>query len=362
MSGLSTIETQGVGALHELVLPYAGAVKPDEAARLGGHAGGIVLSGRRGVSTARVLRAQGYEGSLLIDPALYVGVSDPTGNEAREDRLFTGADWLAAQRELRVATLLTPCRPITVGATEELAEAIAEGNKAAERSDVPIMTVLALPAGWLRAPHFESLLAGLQKAATPIAFALGHSNDPLGTQGAIGAILRALRLVPGSALIRSDIAALGAFAHGSPFGAIGLGTSQRHFVPPGSRAGGNREDTSVRLFVPGLMTYRSANLLGSVAGRDREGVLRCHCFVCQGESLERFEDDRLRSLAREHDVLAWRDILNRLLSVRPAMRKGAWRQICFAAIERHGYLEETTNVAFPVPAHLRAWERFSTMS
>lgn len=356
---MSTLQTTGIGVLQDRILPYAGAIDPAEAYRLATRAGGIVLSGRRGLRTAGRIRALGYDGVLLLDPAEYASGPEQPGDAA----LFAAQpNWVAEQQRASVSALLTPCRVIPVGHGRELGRFINEGNRLAARADLPTMTVLALPRSWLLPPHLDELLRAVGKSHSPLALALGDSNDPLGTEAAIHGLLQILAAAPSSGLIRTDIAALGALAHGALFGAIGLGTTHRHFVPPSKRAGGNRQDRSVRLFVRSLLSFKTAAHLASVAGRDRSGTLNCPCDECDGKSLERFEDDRLRPLARIHDVLSWGALADHILSFKASSRKGAWRQLCHEALEAHERLENESTVDFAAPAHLKTWARFSSPS
>ena len=347
------------GILQDRIIPYAGKIRLNDALRLATRAGGIVLSGRRGLGTLRHLRGLGYNGLALFDPAQYAR-EEPV----RGPTLFdVPADWTGAPQQAGATALFSSCLPIPVGHTDKLAQVLADGARLDGDSALPVVAVLALPQKWLRAPHLDALMRTLEKAVVPLAIALGSSTDPLGTQKDIAGFLEVLAASPvACGLIRTDIAALGALAHGAFFGAVGLSTSLRHFVPPGDRAGGNRQDKSLRLFVPGLLSFKTAEVLASAKDWDRSGILRCSCEVCRGESLARFEDESLEPMARIHDVLAWQDLAERIVSRRQELRKGAWRQLCHEAIEAHQRLQKESGVAFPAPGHLKAWERFSTVS
>lgn len=353
---MKTLQSVGIAVLKDRILPYAGAIDLPEAERLATSAGGLILSGRSGLRTVRRLREIGYDGVLLLDPAEYALAND----RSQDLTLFEAqTDWPAEQNRAGVTALMTACPVIPAGDSGQLSQIISDGNRLALRAELPSITVLALPRQWLTPRHLDELLRGVERSRGPLALAFGDSNDPLGTEAAIGGLLRVMGATTSSGLIRTDIAGLGALAHDALFSAIGLGTTHRHFVPPGKRAGGNRRDRSIRLFVPGLLSFRTAEHLASTAGRDQSGVLDCHCEVCGGNSLDRFEDDRLRQEARVHDVLSWRVAADQILSVRTSSRKAVWRQLCHEAVEAHQRLEEDSRVMFSPPSHLMAWARFS---
>jgi hypothetical protein len=348
--------TKDVGVLQDRIIPYAGKISVNDALQLATRARGIILSGRQGLRTLRRLRGLGYDGLALFDPAEYAReepVSRPT--------LFdVPPDWTGAPKQAGATALFSYCLPIPVGHTAKLAQVLAHSARLDGDSDLPVLAVLALPQKWLRVPHLHALMRTLEKAAVPLAIALGNSTDPLGTQKDIAGFLEVLAASPvACGLIRTDIAALGALAHGAFFGGVGLSTSLRHFVPPGTQPGGNRQDKSLRLFVPRLLSFKTAEVLASAKDWDQSGTLRCYCDVCQGESLARFEDELLEPIARIHDVLAWQGVAERITSQRQELRKGVWRQLCHEAIEAHVRLQAESRVAFSVPGHLRAWERFS---
>ncbi|MGH9891773.1 MAG: hypothetical protein ACREA0_07295, partial [bacterium] len=259
MSGTIVETGREQGILQDRVLAYAGAAHPpDLLARYASEADGIVLAGQSGAGVARKLRSYGYWGPLILDPECYLRGPEP-------DNLFGThiEDWALRQLQADVSAYLSPSEYIRRGDEAALIAAIVGGRrfakavrKAAQAQGreviEPIFTVLPLDEGWLTNKWFGRLRRRIGRLRVPLALALGCSYDPLASRTAVENLARLATELPTLALLRSDFAAVGALAHGSPMGAIGIRSSVRHirFSP-----GGDFKDRSPRLPIPGTLRW-----------------------------------------------------------------------------------------------------------
>jgi hypothetical protein len=202
--------------------------------------------------------------------------------------------------------------------------------------DAPVFVVLALQRRWF-AQDREALVDAIAASDVPVAIIPADRNDPFESFTAVRGLIEFVRAVGSRrAVLRSDVAAIGALAHGAALGAIGTHPSVRHTVPPGMSGGGVPDDRTPSVFVA--------------------------CRICDGRTLSRFQDSRFdrEAWAVEetafalqlpqfgaleitekpyfHSAIAWRSVLDSVLATEASRRGEAWAQMCGLAVERHDEL------------------------
>lgn len=335
----------------DLLLYVGSRLNLDEAARLGEHLDGIVLSGAGAYARARQLRLRGYERDVLVDPAEYAN-DEP---ESPQLSLDVGLDPSTLQHEARTSIFLAPsCEYVHVGDEGALARVIERGQFLCQSHEShESAMVLPLDSRWL-SNGVARLLGHLRGVDTSVALVLGDPNDPLGRKGAVEGLLAVLKACPGTMLLRSDLGAVGALANGARLAAIGLTTTHRHAVRRGGFAGGRRGDRALRVIHPILLTFFS----GEVLERVRHVDPGCDCAACEGAPLARFGDGRLREEANRHNVLIWRRFLDQILDVPAGNRSAAWWQLCQHALSYEEVLQDRAGTnALQVDTQVRRWAK-----
>jgi hypothetical protein len=318
--------------------------------------------------------------AVLVDPAPY---ADPksAGKLARESR-----EWRAGRQQLARPGLFDLSEPrlgmygsggttvleggslVNSGGRGQLADILA---RPAGAGTSPV--ALALTARWFRGAFLDALVDEVAAAARPVALVLADAFnllDNAGTVTGLVQLIREVRPVP-VALLRCDISAVGAVAYGAAFGAVGLGTSSRHYSTgmPGLRPGAT-PDRSPRLFVPELLDYFKASRLPElVTGPDDpllRSVLSCGCEGCDGRGLLRFAGDAWdaggrvapgsKLAAERHNLYATEDVAWKVVRVPPHRRPALWRQMCCEAAMTLEDIRERQGGNVPeVSSWLRQW-------
>jgi hypothetical protein len=329
-----------------------GKIPPAEAEGLGRRTEGLVVRGQGGLRVARSLRMQhGYGGGLVLDPSWY-----EFDDHRPEPHSF--AEEVALQSELQVAAYLSPSRYVPPGKPRALRQTMERGASFADivtktARKVPTLTVLPISRYWLTA-GLDELVKELTQWPHPIALALADRNDPLNSRRAITGFRTIIESRDNVAVIRSDMAALGAMAHGAFLIAIGTGTSVRHFVPPGQTAGGKPHDHTPSVLVGSLRGYFKGSRLELAKGLDK-GLLDCTCPICDGRSLTRFGDARYSPEARLHNAEVAYLMSRHIADLNPRLRRPSWYIGCQTAVDMHEQLEHITGVPFAPDRQLLAW-------
>ncbi|MFE3560457.1 hypothetical protein ACFXKW_37245 [Streptomyces sp. NPDC059193] len=326
---------------------------------------GVVMTGAKADERAFHLRSTaGYEGTLLIDSAPYTAYI-ATADEpfmVPTDELFASVDTsLAFQKARGASAALTPTGYIPPADSKTLKAVIREANKI-ERAD----TVVTLPIDvtWLNRENIGQLIAVCTKIRHPKALVLFRQFDPLEQTKDIPANLRRLLAeVEHMALLRTDLAALDAVAHGAFCAGIGVQSSLRHAIPPGEKAQTNKAGpTYPNVLMPELMCFKGAVSLARLYSNADPAT--CSCEECDGRSLDRFylPDGETRREADNHTVLTWSDWVTEMVGYQPGTsRKSWWRDKCAAAIDRYALenqrigLGASPRSGFQAPAPLKAW-------
>ncbi|MEE2052269.1 hypothetical protein [Nocardiopsis tropica] len=306
---------------------------------------GVILTGPKAYAKATVLTANKTPtGPLLIDPAAYEShaatdkapfIYEVDEKELAVPTLFDPPDpddpleaSIQRQRSAGVTACITPTGYLHAEDDEALLAAV---RMAAERQDPDLILALPVDYAWLRDGNVDQLIAALLLYPGPKALMLGGQMDPLGQFAkAVDHLLRVLKEVPNCALLRTDLAAFGALAHGAVFTSFGVTSSRRHIVPPGAKAKtGPMSVSSPHVLFPELMSFHRGLVLADKFAADEPPT--CHCSNCQYKGLDRFTDNKARhqyaAMAHNLEILqGWRDSLMALPHGRA--RQVWWYEAC----------------------------------
>jgi hypothetical protein len=320
-------------------------------------AGGLILRGDD-ASVATRLRRYGFDLPLLIDPAAYFKAADAAQLSLLD--LEPGDRWLSLQAEQRVGAYLSPSLFVHAGDLAGLGTVLTAGQQFVRRTRglqhaAPAMITLPLDARWFGPKHLEKLCVAAGGVEAPIALMAGGQMDPLDSAPLVRGLVEFLgRLPQPVALLRTDLAGLGAVAHGASAAAIGTSGTLRHVVQPGKRAV-PQQDPTPRVLVEPLLSWIRGSQLEQV--ERHEGLLDCNCAICYGRSVRRFGNPEPASVreATMHSVLVWRAVADRVLSSSTRARAARWVQACEDALELHDRLRAISQVDLWVPAYLKSW-------
>ena len=328
-------------------------------------AGGLMVQEHE-AGTVLAMRRIGVDVPVIMDPARYL---QPTTNERTQHPSLWSADPLDAvaegQAQHRVSAFLSPASYIASGDFARLSAVLDEGLRFAEIANrqphrAPVLIALPIDTGWLRRPECREQLI---KAASGIGIGMavfpGGSGNPLEGRRAVAGLVQLLESAQDRvAVLRTDLAGIGAMAFGAAATSIGLSTALRHTVTAGGRAFA-QQDRSPRVLVKPLLSWTRGSQLAQVVRDGR--LISCDCPVCYGRSLRRFirEDaDSIREAAT-HSVLVWRSIVDRILDEQPNRRRTAWLEMCAEAINNHAALRTSSRIALQVPRYLNSWTALS---
>ncbi len=332
--------------IPEIVWYMANNLSDDERLRLAHATGGAVLRGEAGRKAGGRMRQHGYRGRLWLDPAVY-----ERPDENRPETLF-GDYWLVAQQELEVVEFISPGTLVDAGDFDGLARAVSAERDWAEQAGG--RASLALSPYWL-IDGLATLIARLKHAEVPIALAFVHPKDPLALAGAVSGLVQVLKVVPDMAISRSDIGTFGAAAHGAVLSSVGTSASVRHVVPPG-RGGGFARDSSPNVFVLELLDFKLGSWLDQLP---LEASPRCEMPCCEGQELRRFNDERWRGAALEHNMMAIGYVRKKILSAARGIRPNLFASMCQDAIAEAQRLSAAARRRFPARPQINAWARMA---
>ncbi|MFF2660073.1 hypothetical protein ACFVUH_22280 [Kitasatospora sp. NPDC058032] len=298
---------------------------------------GLVIGGPKALRKTLDLREEGYEDVLLADPAFYehgVATADlPYLQRAGE---FPTTDPLgqAVQEQLAVGATaaLTPTGYLRAGDTAAVRAAVRE---VAVREDPRIVLALPIDVGWLQIDMIDRLIDELSAAPGSKAIMLGGQLDPLASfPDALTGLTRVLAQIPGTALLRADLAAFGALAGGAAFAGYGLSGRLRHVVPPGEPAKSSGFADSPSVLFPELM----ALFLGKTLARRFAATYApvCECTACGHRPLDSFPSNRDGRPAAQHNtsvLLSWQQALHTLAP--GPDRQRWWQERCRTAVNRY---------------------------
>ncbi len=299
------------------------------------HGSGLVLTGRMPRPTVEALRAHGFTGPILCDANRYTG--------RRRTSAVAGVreGWTAEQHDLGLVAL-TDSGYLGPHDWRGLNRILSD----AARQAGPTIAVLPLSARWFE-HSVDGLAEEIEHHRVPVAVAIEHSKDPFGARYVARGFLRLLAVSVPVLLLRSDVSAVGALAHGCHAAAIGTTTRLRH-VPPCTGHGAVVGFPSLTAFVPPLLGHHPLDAVSRLAP-----YWRCDCHECAGSPLT----DLAR--APRPEVSAFRHSLSAQLTLWTSLRAGGspvegWQDRCGRALAVHRRLATAQPGWYP-PAGLHSW-------
>lgn len=338
---------------------------------------GLVLSGKASVAKLGELRGAYHGRSLLADPAHYteyIATKDAPFFRDEQGSLFSAGldtaaaalrDALTEQLGCGATLALSPTGYIRAEAARPLRNAVA----AVKDFNDPRMALTApLHHVWFSDERIAQTISILSGAPGLKVVMIGGQMDPLANP-IVKNVRRLIAEVPGIALLRTDIAAVGALAYGAVFTSFGVISSQRHLPPPkepvqsGKRKGGGPKSPSV--LYPDLMSFYLGE---TIADRHGDGSApACGCGVCRGKRLDRFttKGQGLGAEAVAHNVATVSQWSDELRSSQAQADPRAWWSIrCQAALDKtrrvNVELGQTTGASFKLCLQLQQWAAAET--
>lgn len=327
--------------------------------------GGLVLTGPKGPAKASRMRADGYAGVLLTDPAVYetenATAEDPfpiatPGELAFEDHLQLA---LTEQLGHEATVAMTPTGFIQAEDSKAL---LAVCRAGAKLDDQRVLVSIPADVAWLNDDNVDQFTAALSLIPGAKVLMLGGQMDPLSRfKAAPRNLCRVMAEVPQIALLRTDLAAFGAFAHGAQFTAFGMSGSQRHIVPPPqpteSSSGAGK---SPAVIYPELM----ALFLGQkIADKHAAGTApACPCGAGGYHRLDSFDTMKSVVAAAAHNAAVLTDWFRQMLDQRPgADRRSWWSKTCQDAVVRYDIVNAAIDQpnGFTPPKQLKLWADLS---
>jgi len=320
---------------------------------------GIVFCGKRSGRLLRERRACGAESFLAVDGERYLkrdsgqlDLFDPAVQAAQDQALLRTSMYLAPS--WRLGPAIESLRAV-LEAGERFLDAVDQQDHRA-----PGYVPVVVSARW-RGALLDDMCAELWSSGIPVAFLFAGGVDPLSTRREVAAAVKLISAAPSSIVLRCDLSAIGLVSFGAQLGSIGATSAMRHvFVPmPNSRNGAR--DMSAPVLVPSLRAWVRGSKLNHIDGP--ADLFRCACRVCDGRSVLRFResgalDDLIRDEAEAHDVLAWREIADRVLGDDQANPRKAWLDECDAGLESYRILREH-GIGLTPRGYLSAWSSLS---
>ena len=303
-------------------------------------ASGVVLRGKKGNKAASRLRQQGYRGPLWLDPAAY--------DRSSSSSLTLWDDWHQRQMELEVVEFISPGAYVSGANAAALKSALrSQGNWVQEHGG---RLSLALHYSWLTR-DLQTLTKQLRGVGLPLALAFADRYDPLGYVGAVEGLIELLSAVSDVTLMRGDIGAVGAVAHGATLGAVGTSPTNRHVFPPNQKGGG--PSTSPAVFVASLLSFKTGAALDALpAAASPTCELRC----CNNLALRRLNTRAKDAEAIRHNRIAIRQVLDNLIAAKRAPY-AAFKAMCQQAQTEAHNMSIQARRPIDVSAQIKAWAR-----
>jgi hypothetical protein len=335
------LATEQQQVLEEFFSFYVPASNPGLLVECGALADAVTVKGPAGPSTARRLREQGWEGSVLFDRTGY----DPRVAPIDSAKWFDDQDEVGARRLLTTGTWVSwdPTGDALKRAVEVEATRIAARPGAS--------SLLAIDHRWLTRASID-LVHLLRELDGPIALVLGHQADPLGVTNAVQGLRLVAARVPDLSVLRTDHGGLGAIVFGARHASIGLIPTYRHYVPVGKQGGGKPDDRSARVFVREMLDWFTALTIAGWGAVSWD--LRCHLQCCQGQRIDRFFDPRREGEAASHNRIALNELAADILDAPREDRRRYFAEICRKAVEHYGTMGKLSMVTEP-KAQLVQW-------
>lgn len=300
------------------------------------HGAGLVLTGRMPRPTVEALRAHGFTGPILCDANRY------SGRRRTMAAVGIRKAWTAEQHDLGLVAL-TDSGYLAAHDWRGLRRILAD----AARQPGPVVATLPLSARWFE-HSVDGLAEEIEDHGVPVAVAIEHAKDPFGARYVLRGFLRLLSVSVPVMLLRSDVSALGALAHGTHAAAVGTTTRLRRIPPRTGR--GAVGFPSLRAFVPPLLGHHPLDSMSRLAP-----YWRCDCRECDGRTLTDLAN------SAHPEVSVFRHSLSAQLTLWSSLRAEesaaeAWLAHCGQALSVHRQLATTLPTWYP-PANLHSWSQ-----
>lgn len=340
-------------AVEDLVLAQAtSSVANTTLHTVGRHTGGVVLTDTPGMRKAQDLRLTGFEHPLVLD-LIRVDWRDTASAVDARARAWTRATCAGA-----ADLVLTPSRRLAAGDRSALTSQLREAQELlayhGSEGSGSAWIGLALDGAWLsETDHLPVLERHLSAIDSPVALAFADPYDPIGTKDRVRALRRLVKNVD-MALVRSDLAGVGAWAYGARFASVGLSSTVRHLPVP-MRLSTSTRDRTPHVLIPALLAWVKASALWFAGDHP---ALRCRCPICKGQWLGRLGDESpgRPEAALLHSFFTWYRITQQLQGAPRRERKLAWHRICKKALEAEESLADDLGVSLKIKWRpLRTW-------
>lgn len=302
------------------------------------HGTGLVLTGRMPGPIVAALRAHGFTGPILCDANRYSGRRRASAMVGVRDA------WIAEQHDLGLVAL-TDSGYLAPHDWQGLRRILAD----AARQPGPTVATLPLAARWFE-HSVDGLAEEIEDHGVPVAVAIEHAKDPFGVRYVARGFLELLAVRVPVVLLRSDVSALGALAHGTHAAAIGT-TQRLRRIPPRTGRGALGIAT-LRAFVPPLLGHHPLDSMNRLAP-----YWHCDCHECGGRTLtDLARSPRPEVSAFRHSLSAQLTLWSRLTAGESAA--AAWHAHCGRALSVHRRLATTLPTWYP-PANLQSWTQLT---
>jgi len=218
------------------------------------------------------------------------------------------------------------------------------------------IALLPLASSWLSS-DLALLTACIDQAGIPVAIALEHKKDPLSSAQAVRGLQALLDCRVPILILRCDVSALGALAHGAVAAAVGTSSGLRHIFPivPDEQTRPIPRKTSA--VVPALLSYSTLDKIErGVLADPTSPVWQCNCTVCYGRTMDWILNSTTPDAdAYRHSLAALAEAAHELMSLPTRIERcTSWRSQCQHAQARHFEIEDTASAWEPAAA-LAAW-------
>ena len=298
------------------------------------HGTGLVLTGRLLRPTVEALREHGFTGPILCDANRY------SGRRRTSAAVGIRETWTAEQHDLGLVAL-TDSGYLAPHDWRGLRRILTD----AARQPAPTVAMLPLSSRWFE-HSVDGLAEEIERHGVPVAVAIEHAKDPFGVRYVARGFLALRSVSVPVLLLRSDISAVGALAHGTYAAAVGTTTRLRRIPPRAGR--GAVGFPSLRAFVPPLVGHPPLDAMNRLAPH-----WRCDCHECAGRTLtDLARAPRPEVSAFRHSLSAQLTLWSTLRAERSAV--DGWLTHCGQALSEHRRLATTLPTWYP-PANLHSW-------
>jgi hypothetical protein len=320
---------------------------------------GVVVTTQDPTAAREAVQRRDRPMALLLDAARYAGA------KRAEAAAPFRTQWLELQRSLDLPVLTDSgyCAADDYRGLDGLLERAATNQ-------LCTIALLPLATWWLSEPDpLDFLCEQVAAANMPVAIALEHQKDPLGTRAAMAGLVRLITVGPPVIHLRADVSGLGAMCFGAWAAAVGTRSKLRHFYPSGA-GGGPPLPPVVSTVVKECLTYLDVNKIAKAVQALPDSSLwrPCECPTCRYNTLDWMS---MLSTREAQEAAAFSHALEMLWDLRDELigspsrpvpsRALSWDAACSEARSRFQELRsEHDRRGWPTPPHLSHWSSMPT--